>query len=302
MLKTESPSLEHTTLDEYSIDDLVSAFADDQLVAVNAVRAAHHQIAAAVAAAVPRLERGGRLIYVGAGTSGRLGLLDSVELYPTFSWPRERAVALLAGGTKAVFEAAEGAEDDAAQGAIDLNATDAGPNDVVIALAAAGTTPYTLGALRAARTAGALTIGIANNVDAPLTHEAEIGITLDTGSELISGSTRLKAGTAQKITLNTFSSSVMVRLHKVYGNLMVDLKPTNAKLIRRAIRLTMLSTDADEVTARTTLEKCQYQIKVSIVAIVKKIDVDAAAAVLKVANGSVRVALADGSASEASGA
>ena len=116
MLKTESPSLEHTALDEYSIDNLVSAFADDQLVAVNAVRAAHRQIAAAVAAAVPRLEQGGRLIYIGAGTSGRLGLLDSVELYPTFSWPRDRVVALLAGGAKAVYEAAEGAEDDAKQG------------------------------------------------------------------------------------------------------------------------------------------------------------------------------------------
>ena len=293
MLKTESPSLEHTHLDEYTIDDLVSTFTDDQLVAVNAVRAAHGQISAAVAAAVPRLERGGRLIYVGAGTSGRLGLLDSVELYPTFSWPRERAVALLAGGAQAVYQAAEGAEDNADQGARDVNATGTGVNDVVIALAAAGTTPYTLGALRAARAAGALTIGIANNPDAPLTREAEIGITLDTGAELISGSTRLKAGTAQKITLNTFSSSVMVRLNKVYGNLMVDLKPTNAKLIRRAIRLTMLATGKDETIAQKTLEACGFQIKVAIIAIAKEIDIDAAVARIEVANGSVRKALAN---------
>ena len=293
MLKTESPSLEHTHLDEYTIDDLVSTFTDDQLVAVNAVRAAHGQISAAVAAAVPRLERGGRLIYVGAGTSGRLGLLDSVELYPTFSWPRERAVALLAGGAQAVYQAAEGAEDNSDQGARDVNATGTGVNDVVIALAAAGTTPYTLGALRAARAAGALTIGIANNPDAPLTREAEIGITLDTGAELISGSTRLKAGTAQKITLNTFSSSVMVRLNKVYGNLMVDLKPTNAKLIRRAIRLTMLATGKDETIAQKTLEACGFQIKVAIIAIAKEIDIDAAVARIEVANGSVRKALAN---------
>lgn len=293
MLKTESPSLEHTHLDEYTIDDLVSTFTDDQLVAVNAVRAAHGQISAAVAAAVPRLERGGRLIYVGAGTSGRLGLLDSVELYPTFSWPRERAVALLAGGAEAVYQAAEGAEDNADQGARDVNATGTGVNDVVIALAAAGTTPYTLGALRAARAAGALTIGIANNPDAPLTREAEIGITLDTGAELISGSTRLKAGTAQKITLNTFSSSVMVRLNKVYGNLMVDLKPTNAKLIRRAIRLTMLATGKDETIAQKTLEACGFQIKVAIIAIAKEIDIDAAVSRIEVANGSVRKALAN---------
>ena len=293
MLKTESPSLEHTQLDEYTIDDLVEAFTDDQLVAVNAVRAARGQIAAAVAAAVPRLENGGRLIYVGAGTSGRLGLLDSVELYPTFSWPRERAIALLAGGAQAVYQAAEGAEDNVDQGALDLKAVGTGPNDVVIALAAAGTTPYTLGAMRAARDAGALTIGIANNIDAPLTREAEIGITLDTGMELISGSTRLKAGTAQKITLNTFSSSVMVRLNKVYGNLMVDLKPTNAKLTRRAIRLTMLATGADEATAHETLARCQFQIKVAIIAIVKKITLDAAEARLAAAKGSVRVAMAD---------
>ena len=297
MLKTESPSLDHTRLDEYSVGDLVNAFADDQLVAVNAVRAARGQIAAAVTAAVPRLERGGRLIYVGAGTSGRLGLLDSVELYPTFSWPRERAIALLAGGQEAVYQAVEGAEDRTEQGAIDLNAIGPGPNDVVIALAAAGTTPYTLGALRAARAAGTLTIGIANNPDAPLTREAEFGITLDTGSELISGSTRLKAGTAQKITLNTFSSAVMVRLNKVYGNLMVDLKPTNAKLVRRAIRLTMLATGCDEALAQKTLEGCRFQIKVAIVAIVKKVAIAEAEARLAMANGSVRRAMADSPAS-----
>lgn len=297
MLKTESPSLDHTRLDEYSVGDLVNAFADDQLVAVNAVRAARGQIAAAVSAAVPRLERGGRLIYVGAGTSGRLGLLDSVELYPTFSWPQERAIALLAGGQEAVYQAVEGAEDRTEQGAIDLNAIGPGPNDVVIALAAAGTTPYTLGAMRAARAAGTLTIGIANNPDAPLTREAEFGITLDTGSELISGSTRLKAGTAQKITLNTFSSAVMVRLNKVYGNLMVDLKPTNAKLVRRAIRLTMLATGCDEALAQKTLEGCRFQIKVAIVAIVKKVTITEAEARLAMANGSVRRAMADSPAS-----
>ena len=297
MLKTETPSLEHTHLDEYSIDDLVAAFADDQLVAVNAVRAASGQIAAGVTAAVPRLERGGRLIYIGAGTSGRLGLLDSVELYPTFSWPPERAIALLAGGAEAVYRAAEGAEDNAEQGALDLAAAGAGPNDVVIALAATGTTPYTLGALRAARTAGALTIGIANNIDAPLTAEADIGITLDTGAELISGSTRLKAGTAQKITLNTFSSSVMVRMNKVYGNLMVDLKPTNAKLVSRAIRLTMLAANTDEATAKATLEQCQFQIKVAIVAITKMIDVNVAEKRLAAAKGSVRAAIVDASVS-----
>jgi N-acetylmuramic acid 6-phosphate etherase len=292
MLKTEAPSLQHTNLDEYAVGDLVNAFVDDQFNAVNAVRAASVQLALAVTAAVPRLEAGGRLIYVGAGTSGRLGLLDSVELYPTFSWPRERAVALLAGGHDAILQAVEGAEDKREQGAADLFNTAAGPNDVVIVLAATGTTPYALGALAAARSAGALTIGIANNPDAPVTRDAEIGITLDTGSEVISGSTRLKAGTAQKIALNTFSSAVMVRLNKVYGNLMVDLKPTNAKLMRRTINLTMLATGADEATARGVLETCEFQVKVAIVAITKKISAADAETLLADTKGSVRLAIA----------
>lgn len=293
MLKTETPSLVHTTLDQYPVADLVNVLIEDQLNAVTAVRAASGQLALAVTAAVPRLEAGGRLIYVGAGTSGRLGLLDSVELYPTFSWPRERAVALLAGGHDAVFQAVEGAEDKRDQGVADLINIAAGPNDVVIVLAASGSTPYALGALAAARSAGALTIGIANNPDAPVASEAQIGITLDTGPEVISGSTRLKAGTAQKIALNTFSSAVMVHLNKVYGNLMVDLKPTNAKLKRRAVNLTMLATGSDEATARGTLDACQFQVKVAIVAIAKSISVADAQTRLAAANGSVRTAIAE---------
>ena len=298
MLKTELPNPLHSRLDEYPISELVGVFANDQLTAVHAVCAARGQIAEAVTAAVPRLERGGRLIYVGAGTSGRLALLDSVELYPTFSWPSEHAIALLAGGREAVFQAIEDAEDDAEQGVIDMKASGVGPDDVIIAPAAAGTTPYTLGVMRAGREAGTLTIGITNNPDAPLAREAEIGITLDTGLELISGSTRLKAGTAQKITLNTFSSSVMVRLHKVYGNLMVDLKPTNVKLVRCAIQLTMLATGADEVTAQRTLAECQYRIKVAIVAIVRKMSIGEAETLLTAARGDVRLAMVDLSASD----
>ena len=292
-LKTEAPSAQHTLLDEYPVQDLVNAFIDDQIHAVNAVRAVSAQIAAAVTAAVPRIEAGGRLVYVGAGTSGRLGLLDSVELYPTFTWPPERAVALLAGGREAVYKAVEGAEDSHEAGAADIAAIAVGPHDVVLLLAASGTTPYVLGAIAAAKKRGALTIGIANNPDAPVTRKAEIGITLDTGSEVISGSTRLKAGTAQKITLNTFSSALMVRLNKVYGNLMVDVKPTNAKLIKRTVNLTMLVTGADETTARQTLEACQFQVKVAIVAIIKKISIDEAEACLAQSRGSVRVALAN---------
>jgi len=292
MLNTETPAAGHAQLDQYPTVELVNALVDDQFAAVEAVRAAAPRISAAVTAALPRIEAGGRIVYVGAGTSGRLGVLDSVELYPTFSWPKERAVALLAGGAGAMFVAVEGAEDDVEQGARDLLAVDVTANDVVLLLAASGGTPYVLGALRAARAAGALTVGFANNPQAPVVLEAEIGVTLDTGSEVISGSTRLKAGTSQKIALNTFSSALMVRLNKVYGNLMVDLKASNAKLVLRAVSLTRFATGADEAAARAVLEQCDFHVKVAIVALSKQISVDQARGLLDAARGSVRQALA----------
>lgn len=292
MLNTETPSQAHAALDQYPTAELVNVFVDDQFQAVEAVRNAAPRIAAAVTAALPRMEAGGRLIYVGAGTSGRLGVLDSVELYPTFSWPHGRAVALLAGGSDAMFVAVEGAEDDFEQGGADLRGVDVGPDDVVLAIAASGGTPYVLGAIQAARAAGALTVGFANNPDAPVTQQAEIGVTLDTGPEVVSGSTRLKAGTSQKIALNTFSSALMVRLNKVYGNLMVDLKATNAKLVKRAIRLTSFATGAEEEAARAVLEQCGFHVKTAIVALSRQTSVEQAQALLEAARGSVRQALA----------
>jgi len=289
--RTEEPQPGHERLDEYGIRELVGVLVEDQALAAKAVAAAADQLALAVAGAVPRLERGGRLIYVGAGTSGRLGLLDSVELNPTFSWPHDRALSLLAGGPSAIYKAVEGAEDNEAQGAADLAELSPGPDDVVILLAASGATPYALGALRAARAAGAFSISLANNPGAPLTAGADVGIILDTGPEVISGSTRLKAGTAQKIALNTFSSAVMVRLHKVFGNLMVDLRPTNAKLVRRSIRLIGLAAGVDEEKAREAFEACERQVKPAIVALLKGIDPTEARARLAAAQGSVRAAL-----------
>jgi len=291
MLPTESPSTQHPDLDLYASAELVAAFVDDQLLAVQAVRAAAPDLARAVDAALPRIQAGGRLLYAGAGTSGRLGVLDSVELHPTFSWPHGRAQALLAGGQGAMFQAVEGAEDDAALGAQDLQSVQVGPQDVVLLLAASGSTPYVLGALQAAHAAGALTIGFANNPGSPLAAQADIGITLDTGSEIISGSTRLKAGTSQKIALNTFSSSLMVRMHKVHGNLMVDLKATNAKLLRRAVALTMRAAVCDEALARQTLQACDNHVKVAVVAIKNGSDIASARARLAAAGDSVRRAL-----------
>jgi N-acetylmuramic acid 6-phosphate etherase len=291
-LSTEAADARHPRLDRYDTPQLVAAFVDDQQGAVAAVQAAVPDLARAIDAAVPRIAAGGRLIYIGAGTSGRLGVLDSVELNPTFSWPRERARALMAGGDPAMYGAVEGAEDDGPQGSADLHRLGPTERDVVLLIAASGATPYVLGALQAARASGALTIGIANNPDSPLAAFAEIGITLATGAEVITGSTRLKAGTAQKIALNTFSSALMVRLHKVYGNLMVDLRATNAKLLRRAQRLTMQATGCSAEDAERTLAACDYRIKVAIVALKRGVDSRRAERLLRAHGDSVHAALA----------
>jgi N-acetylmuramic acid 6-phosphate etherase len=288
---TEQPHPAHAALDTYDTTTLVEAFVADQAEAAAAVRRAGPALVRAVDAALPRLRAGGRLVYVGAGTSGRLGVLDSVELHPTFSWPRERARALLAGGEAAMFVAVEGAEDDRARGAADLEALAPRADDVVLLLAASGSTPYTLGACEAARRVGALTVGIANSPWAPLAAAAEIAVVLDTGAEVVSGSTRLKAGTAQKIALNTLSSSLMVRLHKTYGQLMVDLRATNAKLRQRALALAMRATGADEARARAALQACGQQVKTAIVMLEAGIDAAAAERRLAAAEGSVRRAL-----------
>jgi N-acetylmuramic acid 6-phosphate etherase len=291
LLRTEQTHPAHAALDSYDTAALVEALVADQAQAAVAVRAAAAALAQAIDAAVPRLQAGGRLIYVGAGTSGRLGVLDSVELYPTFSWPPERALAVLAGGHGAMFVAVEGAEDSAEQGAADVLKLKPNERDVVLLLAASGGTPYPLGAAQAARAAGALTLGFANNPGAPLAAACDIGIILDTGPEVISGSTRLKAGSAQKMALNTFSSSVMVRLNKVHGNLMVDVRASNAKLVKRALRLTMLASGADATSAQAALDACGASVKVAIVMLKAGVDAAGAQALLNAAQGSIRLAL-----------
>lgn len=289
--RTEQPHPAHAQLDRYDTATLVDALAADQAEAARAVREAGPVLAQAVDAAAARLQAGGRLIYVGAGTSGRLGLLDSVELNPTFSWPPERSPALLAGGERALYRAVEGAEDSREAGRADINALAPTAHDVVLLLAASGGTPYTVAAAQTARTAGALTVGFANNPGAPLLAACEFGVLLDTGPEVISGSTRLKAGTAQKIALNTFSSAVMVRLNKVYGNLMVDLRATNAKLEKRALRLTLVATGADEAAAREALVACGMKVKTAIVMLKAGVGAAEAEARLAAAGGSVHGAL-----------
>ena len=294
--RTEQAHPDHAGLDRYDTARLVQAFVADQAQAAQAVQAASAQLVLAVDAAVPRLRAGGRIVSVGAGTSGRLGVLDSVELHPTFGWPRERAPALLAGGAGAMFTAVEGAEDSRAQGGADLLALQPTAQDVVLLLAASGSTPYALGAAEAARAAGALTVAIVNNAQTPLAAACELALLLDTGPEVIGGSTRLKAGTAQKIALNTFSSAVMVRLHKVYGNLMVDVRASNAKLVQRALRLTVQATGATEAQAQAALAACGASVKVAIVMLMAGggagVDAGEAERRLDEADGSVRRALA----------
>lgn len=293
MITTETPNPLHRGLDLYSSVAMAEALIADQRLAVEAVFAAHRTIAEAVDAALPRMAKGGRLIYVGAGTSGRLGVLDSAELHPTFSWPQERALGILAGGKQAVFDAVEGAEDSHADGIADLERCAVCAHDVVLLITASGSTAYVMGALLAAKRAGALTVGFANNPGAVVTAGADIGITLDTGPEMISGSTRLKAGTAQKVALNTFSSMLMVSMHKVYGNLMVDVRATNAKLVARTIALTRHATDASDELAASTLQACGHNVKLAIVMIKKGLDLAAAAKLLEDNGGSVRAALGE---------
>ncbi|MVN87126.1 N-acetylmuramic acid 6-phosphate etherase [Deinococcus sp. HMF7620] len=290
---TEAVHPGHTNLDQLELPALVQALADDQLGAVQAARAAAPQLARAAEAALLGLERGGRLLYAGAGTSGRLGVLDASELPPTFSWPETRAVAVIAGGERAIRHATEGAEDDEAAGERDLLALCPGPDDVLIAVAASGTTPWVLGALRAARGASTLTIGLANNPGTPLLAAADCPVLLDTGPELISGSTRLKAGTAQKIALNTLSSALMVRLGKVYGNLMVDLRASNAKLEARALRLVMHGAGADEASARAALSAAGGQVKLALVSLRLGVPVAEAGRLLDQADGHARLALGE---------
>jgi len=268
LLRTEQPHPDQVGLDGYDTPALVGALLADQALAAAAVLAAAPQLAQAVDAAVPRLRAGGRIVYVGAGTSGRLGVLDSVELHSTFSWPRERSPALLAGGESAMFVAVEGAEDDRAQGATDLRGLAPTAHDVVLLLAASGGAPYALCAAEAARAAGALTVGIVNNPGAPLA-----------------------AATDKKMALNTFSSSVLVRLNKVYSNLMVDVRATNAKLVRRALALTVRASGAGEERAREALAECGSSVKVAVVMLRAGIGAAEAARRLEAAEGSVHLAL-----------
>ena len=232
-MDTERSCPRFSGIDTWEPRDALDAMIEAQLAAVAAVRAARGAIADAVAAMEARLGERGRLIYAGAGTSGRLAVQDGAELMPTFNWPPERLLLFIAGGREALLQAVEGAEDEMAKAAELVERHVVGPSDALIAVAASGTTPFTLACLREAKRRGALTIGIANNRGTPVLDEADQPIFLDTGPEPIAGSTRMNAGTAQRIALNLLSSLLMIRLGRVYKGLMVDVQASNAKLARR---------------------------------------------------------------------
>ncbi len=291
MTNTESLAGAHPELDSYDALRLVRALAADHQGAVDAVLGAASTVARAVEDALPRLGRGGRLIYAGAGTSGRLALLDAVELGPTFSWPAERRLACMAGGAAAFHDAVENAEDNCEAGENDMRALSISTNDVAILVAASGRTPYALGALAQARGAGALTVGLANNADTPLLRDADIAICLPTGPEVVAGSTRLKAGTAQKIALNTLSTALMVRLRKTHGHLMVDLQVTNAKLRERAVVLVSTLVGCDPAVARQTLARCEWRVKAAVLVLRRGLGPEASQALLDACGGWLRQAL-----------
>src|SRR5690606_11217530 len=253
--------------------DQVDLMSSQDRVAVSAVAAARSQLANAIDAAAERLRRGGRLIELGAGTPGRLAVLDAVECGPTFG-ADDRGVAVLAGGSEALLHAVESSEDDFDLGVADVRRLDAGPDDVVVAVSASGRTPYVLGAVEVAREAGALTIAVVNNPGSALASICDLAVEVLTGPEVISGSTRLKAGTAQKLVLNTLSTLVMVRLGRTYGDLMVDVRASNAKLRRRAQRIVAEATGASAEQVYAALDAAGGEAKVAIVMLLAGVDAD----------------------------
>jgi N-acetylmuramic acid 6-phosphate etherase len=290
-MDTEGASPRYFDLDVWAPLDIAEAMIEGQFGAVAAVRAARFALLEAALAAAERLRKAGRLVYVGAGTSGRLAVQDGAELVPTFSWPQERLLLLIAGGRNALLRSVEGAEDAVDQAARLAQQHDIGGDDVVIAVAASGTTPFTLSCLTEAKRRGALTIGVANNRDTPILKEADHAIWLDTGAEPIAGSTRMEAGTAQRITLNVFSSVVMILLGRVYDGLMVDLQAVSQKLVRRSEDILTRLTGSSGEQAREALHRANGNVKLAVL-LLHGCDVKQATDLLHRAGGQLRAALA----------
>lgn len=292
-LVSETRNPETMDLDNLSTLEMVTKFNQQDATVAEAVRLTLPDVAKAVDAAAASLLAGGRLIYLGAGTSGRLGVLDASECPPTFGVPHGLVVGLIAGGPGALLKAVEGAEDNAQLGVSDLQALELKPQDMVVGIAASGRTPYVIGALRYARQLGCHTAAVSCNPASPIAHEAEIAISPVVGPEALTGSTRLKSGTAQKLVLNMISTGAMVRIGKVYQNLMVDMQATNIKLVDRACRMVCQATGCSAEEAETALKQTQYEVKTAILMVLSGIAADQAKSLLTRHKGFLRAALQD---------
>jgi N-acetylmuramic acid 6-phosphate etherase len=291
-IATEDVDPRYADLDAWTLSSAMEAMWEGQLAAVAAVGRAIPAITAATNAAVQALGDRGRLIYVGAGTSARVAVQDGAELPPTFAWPQERLCFIVAGGESAFTTSVEGAEDDTADAVKQIEAAELSTHDVVIAVAASGTTPFSVAALQRAGEAGAVTIGIANNSGTALLESAKYPVLIETGRELIAGSTRMKAGTAQKVVLNLISTGIMLRLGRVYRGMMVNMPPTNAKLRRRAESMVARIAGCSEALATDALERTDGDIKTAAL-VVLGYDKAEAEAILASHKGNLRRVLAD---------
>lgn len=296
---TEQRNPRSRALDEKSSLEILRIMNREDARVAGAVRRALPQIATAVDAIVNRLRRGGHLLYVGAGTSGRLGVLDASECPPTFGTSPRLVQGIIAGGPQALVRAVEGAEDDATQGARDIAVQSISAKDVVVGLTASGQTPYVLGALRAAKKCGAATIAVTCVSGSAVTRAAKIAIVVETGPEVIAGSTRLKAGTAQKMVLNMLSTAAMVRLGHVFDNWMINVALTNRKLVRRAVRILQEAAGADAAEAAQALRQARrvarpqaHALRVALLMLRKRISAADAQRRLRNAQGNLRKALA----------
>ena len=288
---TEARNTASGTIDSLSALQIVELMNSEDAMVAAAVRTQSTSIAAAIDVVAEAFRNGGRLIYIGAGTSGRLGVLDASECPPTFSVPRSMVVGLIAGGPSALTSAIEGAEDRAEQGRADLENISLTARDIVMGIAASGRTPYVLGGLQFAREIGATTIGFACNDDSALIPLSDIMIAPVVGPEVITGSTRLKAGTATKMVLNMLTTGAMVRIGKTFGNLMVDLTASNEKLRDRSQRIVSDLTGLSSEAAQKLLSECSHQVKTAIVVHHRKLTPEAAREQLKQCNGHLRNAL-----------
>ncbi|ORM67586.1 N-acetylmuramic acid 6-phosphate etherase [Pantoea rwandensis] len=290
---TEGRNPASQNIDELSTEAMLRVINDEDKKVALAVEAIVPQIAQVVDAITAAFSKGGRLIYCGAGTSGRLGILDASECPPTFGTPRSQVVGLIAGGHTAILQAVENAEDNVEQGAQDLKDIEFNANDVLVGIAASGRTPYVLGALAYAQQQGAFSAALTCNPNGPMSQAADVALTPVVGPEVVTGSSRMKAGTAQKLVLNMLTTGAMIRSGKVYGNLMVDVEATNQKLVQRQINIVKQATDCDEATAQQALSACQGHCKTAIVMVLAGLDASEAKALLKQNSGFIRNALRD---------